>query len=134
MKLGSETGSLVNHLQARGTVGQPAPEIGMGITTFGWTDRYPGTIREIFQKGQWLFIRATGDEYRRTDNNGFSESQSYEYTTVEDHGGGMFFKRLGADSDAQWIGVRKNSETGRFSKNGERMRIGSREKYHDHCF
>ena len=128
MKLGSETGSLVNSLQARGTRGQPAPEIGMAITAFCWTDRYPGTIREIFQKGRWLFIRCTGDEYRRTDSNGFSESQSYEYTTTEDHGGGFFFKRLAADPDAQWIGVRKNSETGRFSKNGHRVRIGSRER------
>ncbi len=55
MKLGTETGSLINHIMARGSV---MPEIGMGATICGWSDRYPATIV----------------------SNGMSEQQEYEYT------------------------------------------------------
>ena len=32
MKLGSQTGSVINHLLARGTIGQPEVKVGMGAT------------------------------------------------------------------------------------------------------
>lgn len=38
MKLGTQTGSTTNYLMS-GVKGQPAPEIGMGVTLLHWTDR-----------------------------------------------------------------------------------------------
>lgn len=39
-------GSL-NNLMLTGTKGQPTPEVGMGATQLGWTDRHAYTIVEV---------------------------------------------------------------------------------------
>ena len=35
MKLGSQTGSVINHLYSRAVIGQPKPKVGMGCTLLG---------------------------------------------------------------------------------------------------
>lgn len=42
MKLGRETGSLINHLLSHSK--EPAPAVGMGATILGWSDRHPATV------------------------------------------------------------------------------------------
>jgi hypothetical protein len=77
MKLGTETGSLINHLAARAT--GPLPEVGMGATILAWTDRHAATI--IYVSASRKLVRVQHDNSRRTDNNGaFTEAQSYEYS------------------------------------------------------
>lgn len=44
MKLGSQTGSVTNHIISRAVIGQPEPVVGMGCTLLGWTDRHAATI------------------------------------------------------------------------------------------
>lgn len=131
MKLGSETGSLVNHIMAGPTA--KVPEVGMSATFLSWSDRYPGTIREVFTKGPWTYIGVSGDAYTRIDNNGMSESQSYEYDTT-DRGDRTYFRRKEGQG---WQPVKKNADTGRWVKKDAAMggiAIGYRERYYDFSF
>lgn len=132
MQLGKETGSFVNHLYAAGTKGQPIPEVGMGVTFLSWTDRHPGTIVDIIEKGKWLIIACTSDSYKRIDNNGMSESQEYEYTSNMD-GHKTFYRRLKANPNDRFTGC-KVSEKGRWVNNKNSIRIGERQKYYDFSF
>jgi hypothetical protein len=128
MKLGSQTGSVMNHLYSRMTVGEPELFVGMGVTFLSWTDRSPGTIVEVNMKKR--YIVATDDTYKRTDDNGMSESQDYEYTTNPD-GYKRYFRK---DKNGQWRGMRFN-ENGRLVYSGVGgLRVGERKKYHDFSF
>lgn len=131
MRLGTETGSVTNHLLS-GSKGQPVPVIGMGVTFLSWTDRHPGTIQEIFTNGKYLYIGCTRDSYVRTDDNGMSESQSYEYTEQAE-GPRSYFRRLAADPNAPFEGASKGA-SGRWKKNGYNIRLGDRERYFDFSF
>lgn len=75
MKLGTQTGSLVNHIY--GSSANPVPEVGMGCTVLGWTDRHAATIVEVKSPTK---IAVVGDIAERTDSNGMSENQEYRYS------------------------------------------------------
>lgn len=117
MKLGRDTGSVSNWLMS-GTKGQPAPEVGMGITLLMWTDRKAGTITRVSSSGKTFWFRA--DKAIRTDNNGMSEDQHYRYEP--DPEAGESVARLGHKSGA-WK-----------SKGGAQVRLGDRDAYHDYSF
>jgi hypothetical protein len=128
MKLGTQTGSLMNHLYSRMTIGEPAVYVGMGVTFLSWTDRSPGTVVEVNTKKN--YIVATDDDYKRTDNNGMSEEQTYEYTSNL-AGRKRYFRK---DKNGQWRGMRFN-ENGRLVYSGVGgLRVGEREKYYDFSF
>lgn len=130
MRLGSETASLVNHLQSRGVIGQPAPVVGMGVTFLHWTDRSPGTIFRVFTVGKTQYIECRADDYKRTDKNGMSEEQEYRFTTKVN--GGRSYYRIGRNG--LWEAVKQN-EAGRWVKSGGAgLRIGDRDAYHDFSF
>lgn len=130
LKPGTQTASFTNHLYSRMTKGQPKPEVGMGATLLRWTDRAPATITSVFEKGKYLFIGVKQDHAKRTDNNGMSEMQQYEYTPNPE-AGEIFFRFDGKF----WEGVSFNQKTKRWKKNGgPGIRIGHREKYHDFSF
>lgn len=132
MKLGSQTGSLTNHLYSRMVIGQPQPTVGMGGTVCGWTDRYATTIIEVFTIGRSVYIKAQEDFAKRSDDNGMSECQEYTYSPNPE-GSVHTFKR---ESDGRWSEVYKNQETGRYKKynGGKGFRLGVRQKYHDYSF
>jgi glyoxylate utilization-related uncharacterized protein len=130
MSFAQQTGSLVNHLYARGTKGQPEPVVGMGATFLHYTDRSAGTISKVETIKGVLYIEVQGDLSIRTDKNGFSESQVYTYIPQPDaHASRWRFK------NDRWEQIYLNTETNRWkvSKNGG-LRIGSRETYHDFSF
>lgn len=130
MKLGTETASLVNHLYSRATIGQSAPAIGMGATILCWSDRHAATITEVFMVGKTQYITVQHDHARRTDQNGMSEAQDYEYE--RNPAGRRHTFRLVKD---EWQEVYKNHETGRWKKtNSSGLLIGRREKYRDFSF
>ena len=54
------------------------PVVGQGGTHQVGTDAYPYTIIEVSESGKT--IKAQRDEYIRTDSNGQSELQTYEYS------------------------------------------------------
>ena len=128
MKLGTQTGSLINHLHSRSA--NPTPEIGMGATLLSWTDRNPGTVISIEDKGSYQIIGVQEDDYQRTDDRGFSEMQDYEYTANPNGYVTYFRNRKG-----KWEGCRKSAETGRWVKaETYGLKLGFREKYHDFTF
>ncbi len=111
MRLGTETGSLINHIESR--FAQPTPEVGMGATILGWTDRYPATIVKVTP----CQVHVQEDFAVRTDSNGMSESQEYEYSPNPKAHVEIFRK------------------TKRGWRSGSRcLSIGRREKYYDFSF
>ena len=127
MKLGTQTGSVTNHILSRAVRGQPEPCYGMGCTILAWSDRNPATIINV--KGNIIVVQE--DRAYRTDSNGMSECQEYEFE--RDVYGGLYNFRQA--KNGQWEEVRLNEDTGRFKKtNGAGLRIGEREKYHDFSF
>lgn len=130
MQLGTQTASLVNHLHARGVIGQPTPVAGMGVTFLRWTDRSPGTIFRVFTVGKTQYIETRDDDYTRTDKNGMSESQEYTFKTRVN--GRRRYFRIGRKG--LWEEARQN-EQGRWVKaGGPGLRIGDRGAYHDFSF
>lgn len=126
MKLGTQTGSLINHIYSRHT--NPEPEVGMGATICMWSDRHAVTIIAI-EKG---ILTTQGDKCTRTDSNGMSESQSYTYER-DPHGIITHWKK---DQSGKWRTVYRNEETGRWkmANHGNHLSIGYREEYYDFSF
>jgi hypothetical protein len=112
--------------------GQPDPVVGMGATLLSWTDRHAATIVEVGKdkQGRWI-VTVQDDNAKRTDNNGFSEVQVYEYTRNPNGSKSMFRYEDGKG----WRSVCRNAK-GRvvLTESGNGLRIGDREKYHDYSF
>ena len=130
MRLGTQTGSLTNHLYSRMTINQPNPEVGMGATILRWTDRHAATITAILNSSATIII-VREDYARRTDKNGMSESQEYEFTRNTE-GRRYTFRQAASGS---WEEINLNSKTQRWNKvDGPGLRIGERNHYHDFSF
>ena len=127
MNVGTQTGSLVNHMYSRMTNGEPEPTVGMGVTMLSWTDRDAGTIVEVNMKKRYIAV--TEDSKRRIDNNGISESQEYEYTTVMD-GHRNYYR---TDRKGQWRRCYYNDNNRLVFTTGGLI-IGRRESYYDFSF
>jgi len=133
MKLGTETGSLINHVMSREVAvasdGKPVvPLTGMPATILMWSDRIPATVISFDGK----IIQVQEDHAVRTDGKGMSENQEYSYS--ENKNGTIFnFKR---DKRGFWKEVMFNPETSRYNKacGGSGLRLGEREKYCDFSF
>lgn len=104
----------MNHLLS-GTVGMPTPEVGMGCTILGWTDRHAATIVKVTPTQ----IHVRRDIAKRIDDNGMSECQSYTYE---------------ADPTSDVEVFRKTKNGYRKSGGGSSLRIGDRSEYHDYSF
>lgn len=129
MRLGSQTGSLTNHLYSRMVKGAPIPQVGEGATILCWTDRHGATVVEVLKGGKYIAV--VEDDCRRIDKNGMSENQEYEYTPRLD-GVKKWYKR---EKDGRWSEVRFNEATGRFKKTGGGgLCVGVRDTYHDYSF
>lgn len=59
----------------------PTIEVGTGVTYCVGTDRYPYTVVEVKSPRKLIVQR---DSWRRTDSNGLSEDQDYEFTPDPD--------------------------------------------------
>jgi hypothetical protein len=130
MKLGTETGSLVNHLHSRAVIGQPEPVAGMGVTFLSWSDRDAGTIFRVLQVGKLTYIETRDDRDTCVGGSGHDGSATYEFK-VDVNGCRRYFRRL---ADGRWQAVRKNEVTGRWVKCSGGLRIGDRDKYRDPSF
>jgi hypothetical protein len=121
MNLGTETGSLVNHVYSRAV--QPTPAVGMGATILAWSDRYAGTIIAVHPDGSF---DVQEDKATRTDANGMSESQTYAY---EPNPAGRVHK---------FRVVKRGKAKGELREAGKRggygVMVGVRRKYHDFSF
>jgi hypothetical protein len=115
MKLGTDTGSLINHLASRAAM--PQPEVGMAATVLMWTDRLPATIIWVSASGKT--IRLQHDAAKRIDARGpHTEDQDYEYSP----------------DPAGRIEVARLTKRGWRLKGGGGILIGHREMYEDPTF
>ena len=98
------------------------PKVGMGVTECCYTDRHPYEIVEVKDE-RHIVVRAL--DWKRTDHNGLSECQEYEYTSnPNNHTANLFLTKKG-----QWRERYANRSLG---CNG--FYIGFAERYYDPCF
>lgn len=129
MNLGTHTASLVNHVYSRAVIGQPEPTVGMGATLLHWTDRTAATVIGWDDSKQIITVQE--DHARRTDTNGMSEQQVYEYTP-DPNGCMRHFRRTDTGT---WRSVRFNPDSKRWVfAGGNGLRLGQRDHYHDFSF
>jgi hypothetical protein len=129
VQLGKTTGSLVNALYALESV--KVPNIGDGATILSWTDRDPATVIDVEEKGKYIYVTTQDDDFRRVDNNGISEEQSYLF--IPDPGGSIRHWRITQRGDVERVMI--NEQTGRWNKWGDGgIRFGERAKFHDFSF
>ena len=124
LKLGTETGSLINHVMSRMTAG-PDPVAGDPATVLHWSDRTPCTVDAYDAQKQIVALR----EDKATCTN--FDHQTYTYEPSE-FGATYHFKR---EKNGSWVQVFFNRTTGRWIKSkGMGLIIGRREKYRDPSF
>lgn len=128
MKLGTETGSLVNHIATHNQT-DDLPKVGDGATIFSWSDRSPATVIAVDEKKKLVTVQM--DKYKRTDDRGMSDMQDYEYTP--DPEAPIIHYKL-KKSTGVWNHVVKNL-TGRWViVNKGNIRFGARSRYYDFSF
>jgi len=117
LKLGSQTGSLINFVMSASR--NATPEVGKGATIIMWSDRHACTISSVSKSGKTL--KVIEDESIRVDKNGMSDQQDYEYRPGK--GGEQVFtlRKNGA-----WVAAG--------CKSGPRLSIGFRDTYYDFSF
>lgn len=111
MRLGRDTGSLVNHVM--GAASPALPAVGDGATLLGWTDRSAGTVIKVTR----CTVTVREDHAVRTDDRGACERQDYTFSPNPD--GRIYVFRLTK------LGWRAH---------GKCVRFGVRHAYHDYSF
>lgn len=133
MKLGSQTGSMTNHLYSRMTNGQPKPEVGMGATVLSWSDREGATVVEAYEIKGGYEVVVQEDDFKRIDKNGMSECQDYEYT-ANPNARKLRFRFDDKHRGWREVYVKENGRVCLVKGGGHGLRIGERDKYHDFSF
>jgi len=116
-----QTGSFVNLIMS-GNKNSELPKVGDGATILHWTDRTAGTVISVSEKA----IEVQEDKDVRTDKNGMSDSQEYEYSP-NSQGCRWIFKRVARGKYKGFWRVNGRSD-------GEGVRFGERDKYYDFSF
>ena len=99
------------------------PQVGMGVTHCGWSDRYPYEIIEV-KDARHIVVRAL--DYKRIDDRGMSEMQEYEYYSNPNNSTEVLFK----NNKGKW--VRRVGQRGVDNYGG--WYIGNAEYYYDFTF
>lgn len=134
MKLGSQTGSVINHLYARGTIGQPTPVAGMGATILHWTDRTAATIFRVFEHKGMTAVETRDDDSKVVKGSSHDGSAEYEHKTNP-----RGCRRYFVLKDDAWREATNTAAEGIKLKlatkgNGNGLRIGARSAYYDPSF
>lgn len=123
LKLGTQTGSLVNHVLSSYKGVDPIE--GEAATVLMWSDRSPATVTHWDAQKQIVSLRE--DKAICTD----FDQQNYTYER-NDFGAFYNFRR---EKNGSWVQVFFNRITGRWIKSkGAGLVIGRREKYRDPSF
>lgn len=96
-------------------------EVGMGATINFHSDSKAATLIQISHRGNRIVLRQ--DKATRTDQNGVSESQSYNYE--QDPDGTIYIATLRKDGRYRLVGA---------SKSGKTITLGVRREYYDYSF
>jgi hypothetical protein len=118
MKLGHDTGSVVNYVLSKGKAGKPI-EVGMGATELMWSDRHAYTVVKVeSQTKVWV----QKDHAKVVIGQKYNGSAKYEYTPNLKAPIIMLTLR----KDGQW-----HQGT---SLKGQVFAVGYREEYYDPSF
>lgn len=119
-RLGTDTGSLFNHLFGNSKPIEPKP--GMGCTILLWTDRHACTIHKVSEDSKTIWI--SRDEAKPL-HKGMTDSQAYEYSNNN-------------QNEPQFWQVATLRKDGRFhlgtTMKGSIVLIGHRREYYDFSF
>ncbi len=113
-------GSLINQLMENAKM--PVPVVGMGATELCYTDRHAGTIVAVSANGKMVWFKQ--DIATRTDTNGMSECQTYEYAPNENAIMVCYTQR----ANGKWV------RHGEPLNGGMALLVGTRQTYHDFSF
>lgn len=94
------------------------PALGMGATIHHFTDKTPATIIDISSNGKTITLQE--DSCIRTDNNGFSETQTYDYAP-------------NPNGEIYTASLRKNGNY-QIVKSKTIVSLGERRRYYDYSF
>lgn len=132
MKLGTQTGSLMNHIMSNTSVHEIIPGE-TGATLLGWTDRHPATVVDLFNKGDYTYIVVQADEWYVESGSMHDGSAKYAY--LKNPKGYKSIFRFKTDGSSGFQKVAWNKETNRYNKisNGG-LSVGQRDKYYDPHF
>ena len=134
-------GSILNRLdEHRCYKKENEPKIGMGATEYMWTDRHPYSVIQVDKKWKgknFDIVVIQRDDAKRIDNNGMSESQTYEFTpNIE--ADVSYLRSYTYEKDGKtwkyYSPVRWNQKSNRWNKGGRAVTLGRREKYWDPSF
>ena len=134
MNIGTQTGSLVNNLYSRMTIGAPAPEVGMAATTLSWTDRHAATVTEVTELTSkvWAYeIRVVEDKVLVIK--GSTHDGSATFAFVPNPMGYADIYRMDRKTGA-WVHGYINQDTGKFKKGQGGLILGHRDHYVDPSF
>lgn len=117
-------GSLINLLLSE-EAKSDLPVVGDPATVLLWTDRLPATVIEVtkYRKRDMVIVQI--DHATRTDKNGMSEDQSWEYSRNPNDSIFRFVK----NKEGYWKEYNKG-----IVKYGPSLCLGRREKYYDFTF
>jgi hypothetical protein len=134
MQVGTETGSLVNHLYSRMTEGAPAPVVGMAATTLSWTDRHAATVTKVLELTSkvWAYEIHVVDDVV-TVVSGSTHDGSAVFATTPSTDGYPTLYRMDRKTGA-WVRGYINSETSKFKKASGGLILGRRDHYIDPSF
>jgi hypothetical protein len=123
MKLGKDTGSVMNHLVSRSN---QEPAVGKGATILYWSDRSAYFVDSVSKDGKKVVIERA--KAVRTDNYGRSDSQSYEYQRYENQKPMQIAFRHG-----KWRIVSKELD-GKAIYRPINIKFGYMDEYYDYSF
>lgn len=113
------TGSLINHIADTSAPQSLQPEVGMGATRIGWSDRNAGTIVAVSPSRKTIVWQR--DIATRTDGRGMSEMQEYTF-------------ERNPDAVEVTFTLRKDGAYRRKGDSADRLILGVRNEYHDFSF
>lgn len=104
----------------------PVPVVGMGATILHGRDRDAGTVVAASTNKKGVVVRAVvqWDHWKRTDSNGMSECQSYEFSANKEGAMSVYTLRR----NGRWV------EEGHSGSNPQGVLFGHREKFYDFSF
>ena len=119
MKIGTDTGSIINYVKGNTSPVEPQPD--MGATLLHWTDRSAYTIHKVEGKKLWASL----DQAELIEGSILSESQTYRYyNTNKDNPTGWILFTL--RKDGRWhMGT---------TLKGAVLSIETRDEYRDPSF
>jgi hypothetical protein len=120
---------MINNVLSVATIGQPAPEVGMGATELLYTDRHACTVIKVFEYRKQTYVTVQRDKAKLTTGSTIYENQ--EYTFEANPSGRVDTYRF---DGTRWVHVILNDLTNRWKNTGgSNLRIGERDEYYDPC-